>query len=348
MKIGIVTLCRVRNYGACLQAYAMKHVLQMQGHEVYFLKAYDKEFAKELLHNDLGKIRPWHIPYLLSKEVKYRKFFKNFTELGMDQLKELDCVLIGSDSVWIYKYRNMRTPSTFFGLFDHGNISAYAPSVGGTYDISNYSERQLAGLKKLKHITVRDEMTVKFVREVLGVDASLVVDPTLLIDWGSVLDSELGKFKQRYGNYILLYGGFDSEVIHSIKEYAVARNLQIVNVGGFNWRVKNNPVVNPLEFVDLIRDSAFVLTSMFHGVMLSIALNKKFRYIAIDPQRGIKISTIIDQLNLKECIVDRQSFLNNPTIIDLEISEKRTRELLCSRRKESLMELDKCLYEMEE
>lgn len=348
MKIGIVTLCRVRNYGACLQAYAMKHVLQGQEHEVYFLEAYNKAFAKELLHNDLGRIRPWYIPYLLVKEAKYRKFFNNFSNLGMDRLDELDCVLIGSDSVWDYRYGNMRTPRTFFGDFNHKAISSYAPSVGGTYNMSNYSEEQLAGMKKLKHITVRDEMTVKFVREVSGVEARLVVDPTLLIDWESILDRELGKSKQNYGEYILLYGGFDLELIHSIKKYAVDHDLQIVNVGGFNWRFRYNPVANPLEFANLIRHSAIVLTSMFHGVMLSIALDKKFRYIAIDPQRGIKISTIIAQLRLTECIVDRQSFVENPNIIDLEISEKGTRELLCSRRKESLIELDRCLYATED
>ena len=78
MKIGIVTLCRVRNYGACLQAYAMKQILESKGHEVRFVEAYDSEFARELLHNDLGKIRLWYIPYLTHKEIKYRIFFNNW------------------------------------------------------------------------------------------------------------------------------------------------------------------------------------------------------------------------------------------------------------------------------
>lgn len=348
MKIGIVTLCRVRNYGACLQAYAMKNVLQQQGHEVWFLKAYDSEFAKELLHNDFGKVRLWHIPHLISREIKYRKFFKNFPELTMKRLEELDCVLIGSDSVWIHKYGNLRTPSTFFGMFNHNNISAYAPSVGGTYDLRNYSKDQLLGLKNLKHIAVRDEMTEKFVREAAGVDSSIVVDPTLLINWEKILDSKRNKNKQRYSNYILLYGGFDSEVIHSIKKYATSHNLQIVNVGGFNWRVRNNPAADPLEFANLVRYSTLVLTCMFHGVMLSIAMDKNFRYIAIDPQRGVKIATIIAQLNLKERILDRQDFVNNPDIIDFDVVEQSRRELFEICRNKSLKELDKCLYGLED
>lgn len=348
VNVGIVTLYKVRNYGACLQAYAMQQILRGHGHEVYFLKSYDNKFANELLHNDLGQVKPWYIPYLIAKEVKYRQFFKKFRELDMNQLRKLDCVLIGSDSVWKDRYGKMRTPSAFFGALEHNVISSYAPSVGGTYSISNYSAKQLEGLKKLKHITVRDEMSLKFIKEVTGHDASLVVDPTLLVDWKSILEHELIKNEQNYGRYILLYGGFDLKLINAIKQYAASHNLQIVNVGGFNWRFLNNPVVNPLEFVQLIQNSKIVLTSMFHGVMLSIALNKNFRYLALDPQRGTKISTIIEQLELNECIISKQDFIINPNIINLEILQKKTVELLNVRRRESISELNKCLLTMED
>ena len=37
MKIGILTFHRAHNYGAMLQAYALKHILQGKGHHVEFL-----------------------------------------------------------------------------------------------------------------------------------------------------------------------------------------------------------------------------------------------------------------------------------------------------------------------
>lgn len=342
MKIGIVTLCRVRNYGACLQAYAMKHVLESKGHEVFFIEAYDADFAKKLLHNDLGRIRPWYIPYLIHKEIKYRRFFNNFLKISLERIDELDCVLLGSDSIWVENYGSLSTPSTFFGELNHGNISSYAPSVGGAYDMSKYTKEQIDGLRNLKHITVRDETTVRFVKEAIGVNAELVVDPTLLIDWELVLNISVKNRSTKYGEYILLYGGFDLELIQAVKRYAKTNGLQIVNVGGFNWRFKNNPVVDPLEFADMIRHAKIVLTSMFHGVMMSIALNKEFRYIALDPQRGIKIATIMKQLKLERCIVSREDFLSDPDsycMLDIKIDP----QLLKIRTSQSAEALDMCI-----
>lgn len=342
MKIGIVTLCRVRNYGACLQAYAMKQILESKGHEVRFVEAYDSEFARELLHNDLGKIRLWYIPYLTHKEIKYRIFFNNFPKLCLNRIDELECILLGSDSIWDENYGKLTTPSTFFGKLDHSNISSYAPSVGGAYDMSKYTEAQIEGLKNIKHITVRDETTARFVEEAIGGKAEIVVDPTLLINWKPILDVSVKNRSAKYGDYLLLYGGFDLEMIHAVKEYAAWSCLQVVNIGGFNWRFKNNPVVDPLEFADMIRHAKFVLTSMFHGVMMSIALDKDFRYIAIDSQRSIKIATTLKQLDLEECIVSKDDFLANP-VESCRYDIKKEYQIKKNRVRESIEELGKCI-----
>ena len=44
----IVTLCKSPNFGAYLQAFALKEVLTSYGYQVSFLDIYDKENTKKL------------------------------------------------------------------------------------------------------------------------------------------------------------------------------------------------------------------------------------------------------------------------------------------------------------
>ena len=99
MNIGVLTLYKVRNLGACLQATAMKLLIEGYGHHVYFLKGYDSDFARQLFKNDTGGIRPWNIPFLIQKEIKFRKCFKTFSETELYESEKMNGVIIGSDSL---------------------------------------------------------------------------------------------------------------------------------------------------------------------------------------------------------------------------------------------------------
>ena len=62
--------------------------------------------------------------------------------------------------------------------------------------------------------------------------------------------------------------------------------------------------------VQLFKNSKFIFTSMFHGIMFSIKLKKQF-YYSVDPIRFNKISFIINKLKLNSREINEFNKLDN-------------------------------------
>ena len=59
MKIGIVTVQYANNFGAVLQAYGLKSVLEQMGHQVFYIKNCTDKYAQGLFY----RIRPYGQEY---------------------------------------------------------------------------------------------------------------------------------------------------------------------------------------------------------------------------------------------------------------------------------------------
>lgn len=323
-KIGIITLVHVRNIGAVLQAYAMREKLTALGCEVHFIKGYDFKSSLVFLKGDMGRIRPWNIKFLIDKNQKFKQAFKKFTEKKLSEidLSQYDAVILGSDSIWIPKNGNMQMDDTFFGNVECKLLSSYAASSGGNEDLSLYSANQIESLKNLDIITVRDIYAQKLVREATGREASIVLDPTLLIDWEPVISKETtGKVPIREP-YLLVYGGVSKAVADEIKNFAEKKQLKVVNIGTYNRHFHTNVAVSPFEYLLYIKYASYIVTSMFHGVMLSLSMHKRFRYISMDPNRDRKISTGMEMLGLGRDDIWKWKYGQEKLNWDLEIDYK--------------------------
>ena len=334
MKVGILTFYHVRNIGACLQAFAMKEVLENEGHEVYFVKGYDRKFALQLFINDTGRMWPWKLPFIIKKEAGFRSYFKRFRTIETDRTDEMDCVVIGSDSLWASHYGKTLTPSSFLGDIVCKRIGSYAVSVGGEYSLSTYTEKQKECLRKLDFYTCRDTRTYDFIREVCGVEAELVCDPTMLIDWKNIVSN----YNERMdlSNSIVVYGGLSKNVIKFLKEYAEKNSYSLVNIGIYNRNFPVSTAVSPDEFIYVLDRAKYVITSMFHGVMLAVGLNKQFRYISMDPKRDIKLGAAVDALGLRDYCIKPKVLKDG-----YEIFEKKIDYDIVNERKNNFSEKSK-------
>ena len=84
-----------------------------------------------------------------------------------------------------------------------------------------------------------------------------------------------------------------------IKNFCNKNGLDIISVGYFNSWVSNNKLgLNPSDFYEYLKNSSFIFTSMFHGIILSIKLNKNFWY-TLDPIRIFKVKHIISRFHLE-------------------------------------------------
>ena len=223
MRIGIYTQPLRLNYGGILQAWALQTVLMRMGHEVVtfdpdpFLRlswkslpfVYAKRIVKKLMGSKSAIFLERHINKEYINKSQYlrpfiethirRKEFKNVYEL---QQNDYDLLIAGSDQVWRPKYNTSygRTIyNAFFDFAENWNVKriAYAASFGT--DEWEYNEKQTWLCSRLASlfsaISVREISGINLCKKYLGVDATHVLDPTMLLkreDYDGIIQYGVG------------------------------------------------------------------------------------------------------------------------------------------------------------
>lgn len=316
IKIGVITIVKVNNYGAELQAFALLKKLQQLGFYaeiidyLYYKNWQYKDSAKSkafIKQNTKQKILYW-IKYrlinfiidcicpLFYKPIRKRilnfkefhqrntKFSKRFT--SMDSLykdyPQYDVYMVGSDQVW-----NPFTSSSiepYFLTFAPKNKKkiAYASSFGVATIPNSLKEKYRELLNNLNYLSVREKSGVSLIQQLTNKDADLVLDPTLLLN-----KTEWKQIMKPYSNmpqkYVLIYQLSDSQAIVDLaikigKEY----NIKIYRICKRAYaNTKNEEIINildagPAEFLSLIFNATFIVTNSFHGTAFSINFNVPF------------------------------------------------------------------------
>lgn len=296
MKIGILTYHRSHNYGALLQAIALRKVLADMGHEVNFIDywpdyhkhMYDFFSWKALQDSDNIKDALKYVKNILLFPVSRRERIRNFNAFineyivpNISSMKDsYDLVIHGSDQIW-RKQPEMHTYNpVYFG--DHQintkrNIS-YAASMGILPD--NNADKQLLKklLSHLDEISAREEELKRLVVE-LGYECRQDIDPTLLLtgkEWCQILQIA-PKVEDKYVLYYKLLP--DTFELKMISDFAKSKGLKlkILNISASRMKSeKNITTANPKEFLELVYNADFVFTSSFHGLVFSILFHKPF------------------------------------------------------------------------
>lgn len=298
----IVTLCKSPNFGAYLQAFALKEVLSEYGYQVSFLDIYDeannKKRYKALFRG--WKRKPLGILFNFRKLVAFRRAEKRLDIVSRDEVSEFRVAFIGSDEIWSVTNGSFNSAPEFFGLGLSGLMKfSYAPSVGnsGIEDMLHYPDF-MEGLRQLDSMSVRDEESFQVATEAAQRnDVSIVLDPTFLHDFSvDEEDFHVGR------PYLLVYTyGFSAEVVDDVKSYAHRRGLNVISAGFYHsWADKNIPCT-PFEFLSLVRNAGCVVTDTFHGSIFAIKYRKNFVSYG---RHKKKVKYLLESLGLSDCLVE--------------------------------------------
>ena len=312
MKIAIITISKVNNYGAELQSFALQNVLVALGYRAEildypyykndkfkytkmarpFVTIGLKRQVKELINPLLYKLKSLpHRKAKLSRDRKFAEFhqkntrFSNITFLTIDELYkselDYDVFMVGSDQVW-NPYTNVSLKPYFltFAPARKRKVS-YAASFGVSTIPMAAHEIYRECLNNLDFLSVREEQGVKLVKELTGRDACHVLDPTLLMndqDWRKVSTP-----CERTKPYILLYVLTHSPYITELaKKMAADLGWDLVRicknaaVEDKDGSITNIIDAGPAEYVGLFLNASFVLTNSFHGTAFSVNFSKPF------------------------------------------------------------------------
>lgn len=320
-KIGIITFHRAHNYGAVLQVYALQKKLS-QKYETKIIDYRNKELEKSYdvininKKNIKGTIKSL-ISFIIyhNKILKRYKKFENFinNELNLtkmynsekslqDEPPELDVYITGSDQVWNYNISEKKI-NAYTLNFGNDNIEriSYAASIGTDNLNEQHKEEYINNIKKINAISVREKKAKEYLQKKINREIEVTLDPTLLMtrkEWENSFNLT-AKEKERYiFGYTLTDDKSYYEIINYLSEMT---GYKIIHVGKRNKGIKNvlrNAYSDgPIEFLKLIKNAEYVVTSSFHATVFSIIFNKKF-WVVPPKKTSSRITNLLDKVNL--------------------------------------------------
>ncbi|MDI9241547.1 polysaccharide pyruvyl transferase family protein [Fusibacillus kribbianus] len=328
MRIGIMSMQRITNYGSFLQAYGLKQVVEeLSGKEgtVEFVD-YQPEAPVAHVKESVSKRRclvARVINMMSSSYRKYRneqlKIGSTFTEfcnayqqkflptLGVSDKRnyspKLDLLIIGSDEVF-----NCTQPESTVGysrqLFgkDHNarKLISYAASFGSTTleKLEQYSIKQEVGelLGKFDALSVRDQNSSLIVDELCHRTPEKHIDPVLLYNF-----PEVDKIEVKLKDYLIVYAYADRIQEHeavAIRKFAEQKQKKIITLGFWMPWADEYVIASPLEVLAYIKHADYVVTDTFHGTIFSIKYQIPFATI-IRKSNQEKLGDLLDTFELQ-------------------------------------------------
>ena len=348
MLIGILTCHRGHNYGALMQAYAIKTYLKTLGHEVEFI-----DYLPSGYFSESGNIKPkkiqglslkeillypkyffrWFYPLYALKSKRRKSFHKFIKKYIIDKRygilnKEYDVVIYGSDQIWSKFPQISGFDQIFFGdkVIKAKKRISLSASMGVVEINDNDIEFLRNSLNGFYAISVREDDLFKAIL-LLKLDSKIklckTIDPAFLleqVDWDKLISHKI------ISNPYLLYYNFqgDPETNSISKFIADSLKLQIITIAGgvYNKDIEEGHLLTagPLEFLSLFRYADFIVSSSFHGVAFSIIFEKQF--YARQTWNCERVKSLLRALSLEDRFLNTREDINLKKMINFEAVHK--------------------------
>lgn len=350
MKIGVLTYQRAHNYGALLQAFALKTFVQKLDYEVdiidYWPSYHSQDYKlipnfnnRSFLSKVFGIIQLFVGSYRIFKRRKgYHDFMRKQLNLSGDILykdsKDLsnakyDIVIYGSDQIW----RNQKYLSfkgfdlVYFGEGFSKSVKriAYAASMGVIKLTENDKSFLNKKLKTFKFLSVREDNLKNELSNIISTCIKLVLDPVFLLsknEWEKYLPK-----KTKLEKYILLYQISQSneslDLVNKLQKHLGYKVVEIhgrVNPFVFGSRYKQD--ATPFEFLSLINNAEFIISTSFHGTAFSVLFEKQFFAIGMG-NNSSRVESLLLALDISSRYINDASLVDFSSFIDYKVvSEK--------------------------
>lgn len=321
MKIGILTFQFVDNYGAILQAYALKKSLSDNNNEVSIIN-YDNYKLRASGRSKISKnkTKVWNcirrFIFGNKKHKGFDRFRKKYLEINNEPICDItgfsnyinshdyDCYIVGSDQVWNPLITNYDETYLLNTIPENKLKIAYAASFGLTSVDKNWLDVVATSLDRFDKVSVREANARKcLINAGVQKDIGVVADPVFLLEqekWDIIAD------KKNIGDYILCYIMPGDKYVeknieknaHLLREKFGYKIIYIGRKEYKKFRPDGKDIIDasPADFLGYFKDAKIVLTNSFHGTAFSIIFRKEF-YTFVNPN-------IDDTKQLSSRIVD--------------------------------------------
>ncbi len=310
MRIGTITFHWATNYGALLQAYALQKYLKKNNYDAEIINYIP---LRVKLIKIIMNIRNLKISYFI-KEKKLRSFRRECMELSnityynnnslIKKCSNYDIYICGSDQIWNESFtlgaEGSATLSYYLNFVkDNKKRVSYAASFGTDKLSQKVLNLVKPELGKFNNISVR-ENSGKIIVEDMGFDAKVVVDPTLLLPRESYEELiKNRKIKKKYELFSYILHG-NQTIANTINDFIFEKYFNKNKDKKYN-----EEPISMFEWLYNVKNSKFVLTNSFHGVVFSIIFHKSFMVIPVNGSKmNDRITTLLNSLGLANRSID--------------------------------------------
>jgi hypothetical protein len=321
VRIGILTFHYADNPGAVLQTYGLQKILESLGHapkvidfrypSPFKFKVFLKKQAIQILAVLRRDKRDGPDPVAANSYRAFRDHWLHRTEHvpAVEHLpriaEQFDAIIVGSDQVWNADFWSKPRWAYFLTFCDGKKIRriSYAACFGQRNQPSWYLDKLHKLLTHLDHVSVRGAFNRDIVKAHDNRSVDMVVDPTLLCTF-----DEIKAASNTYQKYALVYSQSRRTAPDFHKLARVLKEeggLSIVSLSPQSiYPFADHYAVDagPSEFIRLVSDAEFVLTTSYHGTIFSIKYRRPF-ISCCRGERFVRISDLLEMCGITERFV---------------------------------------------
>lgn len=306
MKIALLTIWHSVNYGAELQTYASVRTLQEMGHEVKVIdfrlgETFRRCSVKGLVSDILHSCAPVKIKFhhFWANHIPSTRHFISLEELKSDP-PQADLYIVGSDQVWNPQITKARASAYFLDFVPAGAVMAsYASSIGtdkwlGDAELTTIAQQQLV---RFKGISCREQQGCKILKDTFGVDAELVLDPSLLHKsypelTGRIRPNQTLAYYQLAESTALMQFAVNKAQDMGLEFVDVNHHSQLAPTYTWNRRSVG-------QWIKAIAEAQFVITHSFHGLVLSLLYHRPFVIIYDSGNKASRLVSLLQIVGLE-------------------------------------------------
>lgn len=348
MKVAILSMQKVVNYGSFMQSFALRKIIESLGHECEYIDIEDGIQIGDLKRSKLLYLKKFYERFCnihFVNNYKHHKIltarFNNefFEELGLLKRKydTYDMVVIGSDEVFNFAQPTPWgfTEQLYGNVKESNNVISYAGSFGHTTveKIDKYGVRsEIANaLMSMKSISVRDTNSVAVVEELTGIQPVMNVDPVFLYDFKPHLVDINSK------DYIIVYT-YPSRIsnkheVDAIVSFARKHNKKLISLGFYFPWCDETITPHPFEVLSYFKNADYIITDTFHGTIFSLINNKKFCTL-VRSTNSQKLTSLLETMKQTNRIVNDIEHLEE-TLVS-EICYDETNKIIMEEREKAI------------
>ena len=348
-RVGIVTIIDYYNYGNRLQNYAVSYLFNnrlgckavtLEGSTSRRVEGSILRYVKEQLALQLCRIPDVAEKKLSPKMIRWYNFSEwssrwiprrhvySCEKLPKELNMQYDFFVSGSDQIWNYRIKDLRLEDYFLTFADDVKKNSISASFGVNEIPDKYRSYYSDNLSKFSKISVREESGAHIVKDLIGKDVPVLIDPVMMLSQDEWIHVEKKPRVDISKPYILEY--YLGEKIAAINEWAEENGYEVYDL------MKKNEAklysAGPGEFISLVRHASFICSDSFHCIAFAILFSRPFVVYERQGKEDYMLSRL-ETLLRKFGLENRWSWLLTPDeYLKCDFSEAKEK-LICEQNK---------------